>query len=1023
MPFISKTAVNGQKLRLLIDTGTSKNYIQNLNFLKGIKNSKKSFIAKTLNGQNIISQYCKIKIFGKISKFYILPQLKTFDGIIGYDFLKENNITFDFTSEFLLYPDGKEKLYHHECKQVNTISIEKQYIPHEILPIFEKMITANQNAFADPNESLPFNTNVKATIKTKTEDPVYTRGYPYPTSATDFVNNEVKNLLKNGIIQKSYSPFNSPIHIVSKKGLDKNGKRNLRMVVDFRKLNENTTPDRYPIPDPSVILSNLGQNNFFSTLDLKSGYHQIELDEKDRQKTAFNINNGKFEFCRLPFGLRNAPSIFQRAIDDVLREFIGKICYVYIDDIIIFSKSEDQHIKDIEKILCTLKTAGMRISAEKSKFFRKEVEYLGFVVSDKGLKTSPEKVHDILNFQKPETLRALRSFLGMSGYYRRFIRDYALITKPLTKYLRGENGNVGHATSKKTKIELDAEALVAFDKVRKILASEDVLLSHPDFAKPFEITTDASSQAIGAVLSQGGRPLTMISRTLTKTEESYATNERELLAILWALKKLRSYVYGVKEIQIYTDHQPLIYCMSEKNPNTKMKRWKSQIEEYSPTFFYKPGKDNVVADALSRQHLNNIDDTASDSTIHSEISSTDIIKSIKYPVNQFRNQLIITKSNFSNNSSSKIFNKNTRHTINFHSITSLLDILKAIINPNVTNAIHCDLQTLGEIQNDVIRSFPGVKFIYSSKIVIDVINESDQLEIMNTEHNRAHRNLKENFQQIISEYYFPKIRTSLQTIISNCKICHENKYQRHPPRTEMGKTPIPENPGEILHLDIFSTDKLLFLTCVDKFSKFAIVQQIASRAIVDIKNAIAQILLTFPRTKIIVSDNEKSFCSNTVKNFLLNNYSITQFFIPTLHSTSNGQVERFHSTLMEIARCVRVQQNLSETVELVLLATHKYNSSIHSVTGEKPCDLFQNCPEDKIPDIIFKIKKAQKEMLERFNANCATKTYFPGDKVFLRLNKRLGTKFQKIFVEKVIEQDLGTTVLIDGKKIHKNNLR
>lgn len=201
------------------------------------------------------------------------------------------------------------------------------------------MINNMVKAFADVNESLPYNINTVAIIPTD-DEPVYSKLYPYPKGVSDFVNAEVKQLLANGIIQPSKSTYNNPIWVVDKKSIDEAGHKQMRLVIDFRKLNHKTTDDKYPIPSISTILSNLGEAQYFTTLDLKSGFHQIELAERDRKKTAFSINNGKYEFCRLPFGLKNAPSIFQRAIDDVLREQIGRICYVYVDDVIIFSKSK-----------------------------------------------------------------------------------------------------------------------------------------------------------------------------------------------------------------------------------------------------------------------------------------------------------------------------------------------------------------------------------------------------------------------------------------------------------------------------------------------------------------------------------------------------------------------------------------------------------------------------------------------------------------------------------------------------------
>lgn len=1049
MPYVTKTASNGQKLKILIDTGTSKNYIKDLSFLKGVKLAPDPFFVKSINGKNFINKFCKMSLLNHVSTFYLLPQLSSFDGIVGYDFLKEINAKIDIEKNLLIYPGGQENLQLATQKSVNTMSaqnliniplIDNSTIPVEVRERFHSLISKHTDAFASPNRALPYNTSLKATIKTTNEDPIYTRSYPYPISATEFINNEIRSLLQDGIIQKSCSPYNSPIHVVKKKGIDEEGKPKLRMVIDFRKLNEKTIPDRYPIPETSVILANLGKSAFYTTLDLKSGFHQILMHEKDRQKTAFSVNNGKYEFCRLPFGLRNAPSIFQRTIDDILREWIGKCCYVYIDDIIIYSPDVESHLRDIETIISNLKNSGMRISTEKSKFFKTEVEFLGFTVSSSGIKTCPNKVKDILNYKKPETLRALRSFLGLSGYYRRFIRDYATIAKPLSRYLRGDNGQIGTSSSKKIKINLDSEALIAFEKLKNILASDDVLLQHPDYSKPFELTTDASSSALGAVLSQNGRPITMISRTLSQTEENYATNERELLAIVWSLQSLRHYLYGVKNIKIFTDHQPLIYAISDKNPNTKMKRWRAFIEEFSPTFFYKPGNENKVADALSRQFINtlSVDNgssttlsagsttvtvNSSPSTIHSELSSTEVIKTIKHPVNQFKNQLIISKSSIPNKTTTTIFQNFTRHSISFDSIETLIKFLKDAVRSNVTNAIHCDLTTLAEIQNMVVKSFPGIKFIRSPSLVIDLIDKNDQLEVATNEHNRAHRNLKENVKQIISQYFFPKMTEILKPIVSNCKICLENKYQRKPPKPEIGATPIPNYAGEILHIDLFYTSKQHFLTCVDKFSKFAIAHPVKSRSTIDIKPSFLQILGIFKKTKLIISDNEKAFESNALQTLLRNQYGIEQFFVPTLHSESNGQVERFHSTLLEISRCVHQQQQIQDPVDLIILATNKYNNSIHSVTKFKPIDALHTSLPDHIKSIKDSLIDEQKRMLKRFNANAVTKIYRPGEKVFLRRNKRLGDKLSKVFVEKIIEQDLGSTVLIEGKKIHKSNLR
>ncbi|GBO99951.1 Retrovirus-related Pol polyprotein from transposon opus [Eumeta japonica] len=260
-------------------------------------------------------------------------------------------------------------------------------------------------------------------------------------------------------------------------------------------------------------------------------------------------------------------SIFQRTLDDILRNHIGRRCFVYIDDIIIFSKDKQSHLEDIKIIFETLCDANMKVQVDKCEFLKNHVEFLGFIVSENGIKTNPAKVEAITNFPTPKTLKDLRSFLGLSGYYRRFVRDYAKLAKPLTNLLRGEGGQTSKNISKKTQIKLNSDAIEAFNKIKSAL-TEEVMLHYPDFTKEFQLTTDASEYALGAVLAQNDRPIMFISRTLSKAEENYATNEKEMLAIIWALT-LRNYLYGSVKIKIFTDHQPLTYALSSKTITTK----------------------------------------------------------------------------------------------------------------------------------------------------------------------------------------------------------------------------------------------------------------------------------------------------------------------------------------------------------------------------------------------------------------------------------------------------------------------
>lgn len=406
--------------------------------------------------------------------------------------------------------------------------------------------------------------------------------------------------------------------------------------------------------------------------------------------------------------------MFQRAIDDVLREQIGKFCHVYVDDVIIFSETKEDHVRHIDCVLKNLLDANMKVSIEKSNFFKTEVEYLGFTVSRGGIRTSQSKIETVRNYPVPTTLFGLRSFLGLAGYYRCFVKVFAGIAKPLTDILKGENGRIRSTQSKKILINFQETELNAFNKLKDILTSEDVMLMYPDFTKPFDLTTDASSHGLGAVLSQDKRPITMISRVLSDKELHFATNERELLAIVWALKTLRHYLYGVKTLNIYTDHQPLTFAVSDRNPNAKIKRWKAFIDEHNANIFYKPGKENQVADALSRQHINVLEDEPQSdaATAHSEDSLTYTIESIDKPVNCFRNQIIIEEATFPSTRNFILFGNKTRHILQFSDKKDLLDRIQEAVNANVVNAIHCELPVLAHIQHDLVRLFPATVSIH-----------------------------------------------------------------------------------------------------------------------------------------------------------------------------------------------------------------------------------------------------------------------------------------------------------------------
>lgn len=1037
LPYFEYKAKSGNILKFLIDTGSNKNYIQPGCALYHIPNQK-PFAANSVAGNIKITHHVILNLFGSANtklKFFILPALRSFHGILGNDSLKDLEAVIHTADNFMVIKGNiRIPIKQHISQSVNSINLRISHLTQQQTEKVIALLKKYPKLFGDPDEKLTYTTKIKGEIRTNDNNPVYSKSYPYPMALKPIVNEEITKLLKDGIIRPSKSPYNAPVWVVPKK-MDASVEKKYRLVIDYRKLNTVTIPDRYPIPEINEVLANLGNSEFFTLLDLKSGFHQIPLRQADIEKTAFSVNNGKFEFTRLPFGLKNAPSIFQRALDDILKEHIGVRCYVYIDDIVIFGKSEDEHLKNIELVFKTLEQANMKVQIDKCEFLKKSVEFLGFVISKNGITTNPQKVEAIQKFPPPTTLKELRSFLGLAGYYRRFIRDYAKLANPLTSLLRGEEGRISKNASNKVKINLNEKAIDAFNKIKNSLMSRDVILSFPNFDKEFELTTDASQYAIGAVLSQDGKPITFLSRTLNQTEENYATNEKEMLAIIWALKSLRNYLYGSRKVKIFTDHQPLTYALSNKNTNVKIKRWKAALEEYNYEIQYKPGKANIVADALSRYPQgSNVNSMTA--TVHSdESSSHNLIPTVTTPINAFRVQIILKIGEQTTYQLQKPFPNYWKHVFTETQYTreNLVGIFKRYLNPNVINGLLTDEGTMGTIQEIYPLYFSNYRIRYTQTEVKNIQAKTEQEEIIIKFHKRAHRNANENRQQIIKEFYFPKMSSKIKNLVKQCSTCKENKYERHPNKPILKPTPIPEYPGHILHIDIYSTEKHLILTAIDKFSKFAQARVLRTKAIEDVRKPLRELLFFFGVPKCIVIDGEKSLNSASITFMMQDQLNIDIYKTPAYKSEVNGQVERFHLTLTEIMRCLKTDNSHRSFEELLERSVYEYNCTIHTTTQRKPIELFygrivSTSPEqleNSRKDNIEVLKAKQIKDLDSHNKKRQPiKDYHVGEEIYVKNNKRVGSKLTARYRKETVRENKPTFIITTtGKTIHKSDIR
>ena len=413
-------------------------------------------------------------------------------------------------------------------------------------------------------------------------------------------------MLEAGAIRPSKSPYSSNVVIVRKKDGTK------RFCVDFRKLNNKTIKDAYAIPRPEDTLHLLAGAKYFTKLDLRSGYWQVEIEEEDKVKTTFQVQTlGFYEFHRMSFGLCNAPATFQRLMEMCMGEMNLKECLVYLDDVIIFSATFEEHQERLQAIFSRLQEHNLKLKASKCEFMKSQVTYLGHIVSQEGIQTDPEKTSAIENWPVPKTVKEVRAFLGFTGYYRRFIRNYARIARALNDLL------VGHSTAKKDKAKRTKAKKVQFEwtdiqqksfEVLKEKLTEPPVLAYADYRLPFKLHTDASTTGLGAVLYQHqdgqDRVVCYASRSLKPSEKNYPAHKLEFLALKWSItEKFHDYLYGAN-FDVSTDNNPLTYVLSTAKLDATGHRWLAELSNYNFNLTYRSGKKNADADGLSRLYEN-----------------------------------------------------------------------------------------------------------------------------------------------------------------------------------------------------------------------------------------------------------------------------------------------------------------------------------------------------------------------------------------------------------------------------------
>ncbi|KAL8256011.1 hypothetical protein R6Q59_031078 [Mikania micrantha] len=431
-------------------------------------------------------------------------------------------------------------------------------------------------------------------------NPVAKAPYRLAPSELQELASQLQELTDKGFICPSHSPWGAPVLFFKKKD------RSFRMCIDYRELNKLTIKNRYPLPRIDDLFDQLQGSAWFSKIDLRSGYHQLRVRDDDIPKTAFRTRYGHYEFLVMPFGLTNAPVVSMDLMNRVCRPYLDKFVIVFIDDILIYSKSKEEHEQHLKLVLEILREERLYAKFSKCEWWLKEVQFLGHIVNEKGLHMDPAKIDAVKNWSTPKTPTDIRSFLGLSGYYRRFISNLYRIAVPLTSL-----------TQKDKPYEWGPKQEEAFQTLKQKLCDAPIL-TLPDGNDDFVVYCDTSNLGIGCVLMQRGKVVAYASRQLKIHEKNYTTHDLELGAVVFVLKIWRHYLYGTKCV-VFTDHKSLQHILNQKELDMRQRRWVELLNDYDCEIRYHPGKANVVADALSRKSYVQIHSVRVHTNFHTDV--------------------------------------------------------------------------------------------------------------------------------------------------------------------------------------------------------------------------------------------------------------------------------------------------------------------------------------------------------------------------------------------------------------------
>lgn len=754
-----------------------------------------------------------------------------------------------------------------------------------------------------PNIRIP-SSRARHTIETGSARPIRQKPYRVAPYERKVIADQVKEMLQKGVVQESSSPWAAPVILVKKKD------GSWRFCVDYRRLNSITKKDVYPLPRIDDVIDCLHSASYFSSVDLRSGYWQIPMEPAHKEKTAFVTPDGLFEFNVMPFGLCNAPATFERFMDTILRGLKWEICLCYLDDVVIFGRTFDEHNCRVDTVLNCLQSAGLVLNSKKCRFGERQALVLGHMVDKDGVRPDPRKIEAVGNFKQPRSVRELRSFLGLCSYFRRFVPRFADLASPLT-YLLHDN----------VPFHWTPECEASFSQLKFLLTSGPIL-RHFDPSAPSEIHADASGIGVGAVLVQKHNHVEHVvayaSRCLSKAERNYTVTEQECLAVIFAVQKFRSYIYG-RPFTVVTDHHALCWLTGLRDPVGRLARWALRLQEYDFVVRYKSGRQHADADCLSRLPASEPEADA----------------------DNFDDYLAVVSSNFPDAETFIVEQQND---------SSLQPLFAVAHGPNSSRRFVMRDRLLWKT-----NYLPwGARFL----LVVPTRLRSQVLRTMHDDATSGHLGTARTLHRTKERFFWPNMHRTVAQYVASCQECQKYKRPTHVPPGLLHPVAPPSSPFEQVGIDLLgpfprsSTGNRWVIVCVDHLSRYAETAAVPTATAAQVALFMLHFLiLRHGAPRVIISDRGRQFVADVIEELLRLCTSRFRHSTP-YHPQTNGMTERTNRTLTNML-AMYVDSDQKNWDELLPFVTYAYNTATHETTGYSPFFLlYARVPRNTLDSIL-----------------------------------------------------------------------